>query len=182
MGCFGKPGYIKTFFIEEDKNMTKNKLVNSFKLFSAEECKRLASNLPDPSTLESDYHAYFLERGIDDSWFDVVFHAAKNNNRMKIAISAIGLLSVNIHGNSSIYSSSMNWGIDELEKKMRIFVPLFNENNVELCVSVGNIKETFIATPGMGYIWPAWASLDTVSESNFKLVNLDGTIIGKKLS
>jgi hypothetical protein len=158
------------------------KLINSFKLLTEEECRRLAANIPDAESLKSDYHSYALEKGIDDSWFELIMNSVKNNNRMKIAISSISLLNVTVHSKTSIYKNSMQWGPDELEKKMRIFVPLFNTKDVELSVSVGNIVETFKPVPGYGYSWPAWGSLNTLSESNVGLINLDGTIIGRKLS
>lgn len=157
-------------------------LVNRFKMLSEEECTRLAANLPSSDSIESDYHSYALERAIDDSWFELIMSSAKNNNRMKIAISSIGSLNVFVHGKTSVYKDNMNWGPDELEKKMRVFVSLFNPNNTEVSISVGKIKETFTPVPGYAYLWPAWSTLNTVSENNLGLVNLDCTIIGKKLS
>jgi hypothetical protein len=157
-------------------------LVNAFKLFTQEECGRLSANLPDPNSLDSSYHIYALERGIDSSWFELVFTAIKNNNRMKIAVSALSNLDIHIHGSTSFYADSMHWSPNDLEKKMRVFVPLSGYEGKEFSVSVGSITETFTAQQGTGYLWPAWGSLNTLSESNTGLINLDGTIIGKKLS
>jgi hypothetical protein len=157
-------------------------LVNTFKLFTQEECGRLSANLPDPNSLDSSYHIYALERGIDSSWFELVFTAVKNNNRMKIAVSALSNLDIHIHGSTSFYADSMHWSPNDLEKKMRVFVPLSGHEGKEFSVSVGSITETFTPIPGYGYSWPAWGSLNTLSESNLGLINLDGTIIGRKLS
>jgi hypothetical protein len=157
-------------------------IVNAFKLFTEDECQRLSSNLPDPSTFESNYHVYSLQRGIDDSWFEVVTAAVKNNNRMKISISSLSNLDIHIHGSTSFYADSMNWSPNELEKKMRVFVPLLGHEGKEFSVSIGRIVETFTPQVGYGYSWPAWATLSSNKNSNLGLVNLDGTVIGKKLS
>jgi hypothetical protein len=158
------------------------KLINTFKLFSEEECERLSSNLPDPTTFESDYHVYALEKSLDNSWFEMVFNAIKNNNRMKISISSLSNLDIHVHGKTSTYSESMFWGPNELEKKMRVFVPLTGCENKEFSVSIGSIRETFIPQKGYGYSWPSWATLSSNNKSNLGLVNLDGTVIGKKLT
>jgi hypothetical protein len=101
---------------------------------------------------------------------------------MKIAVSALSNLDIHIHGSTSFYADSMHWSPNDLEKKMRVFVPLSGYEGKEFSVSVGSITETFTAQQGTGYLWPAWGSLNTLSESNTGLINLDGTIIGKKLS
>ena len=157
-------------------------LLNSFKLFSDEERKSLLRNLPKPESLDSDYHSYALERAIDSPWFDIVLHSCKNNNRMKIAISSLSNLDIHVHGKTSKYKGSMHWSPNDLDKKMRFFSPIDNSESIELCISVGNIEERFVPQLGYGYIWPAWAALHTVTESNFGMINLDATIIGKKLS
>lgn len=157
------------------------KLILFKRVLSEDECTSLSKNikfLPDDKA----FVAAKLDKSVDASLFEIMNDAARTCNPLKLAVASVSSMDIVAFTQLQLLSQKCQWGIDNLDFKTQMFIPIKTHNPVCVSVSLGSTTEQIEMQDGFAYFWPAMSEFKFLSCPEDTSIFIVGKTIGKKLN